>query len=120
FSGPPLPEEFVGRIDTYMLKAAREAKENTSWAYPNQEYESALSDFIRKVLSHPPFVNSFSGFHLKPAFFGMLNSLSQTVLKLTVPGVPDFYQGNELWEYNLVDPDNRRPVDYAARQKLLA
>ena len=119
-NGSPLPEEFADRIAAYMLKAAREAKENTSWAYPNQEYEAALSDFIRKLLSHPPFVNSFSAFHRKPAFFGMLNSLSQTVLKLTVPGVPDFYQGNELWEFNLVDPDNRRPVDYAARQRLLA
>ena len=119
-NGAHLSEEFVGRIENYMLKAVREAKENTSWAYPNQEYENALSDFTKRVLGNRDFLDLFSAFHRKPAFFGMLNSLSQTVLKLTVPGVPDLYQGNELWEFNLVDPDNRRPVDYAGRQRVLA
>jgi (1->4)-alpha-D-glucan 1-alpha-D-glucosylmutase len=115
-----ITEEFVNRINSYMLKAVREAKENTSWAYPNQEYESALANFIRKVLSNSEFVESLNAFQKRTAFFGALNSLSQTVLKLTVPGVPDFYQGNELWEFNLVDPDNRRRVDYSARRTFLS
>src|SRR5262249_27738976 len=86
----------------------------------NQEYESALANFIRKVLGNSEFVESLNAFQKRTAFFGALNSLSQTVLKLTVPGVPDFYQGNELWEFNLVDPDNRRRVDYSARQTFLS
>ena len=119
-NGAALSAEFSERIDRYMLKAVREAKENTSWAVPNQDYESALSSFIRQLLSSPKFLESFAALQQKAAFFGMLNSLSQTVLKLTVPGVPDFYQGNELWQFNLVDPDNRRQVDYSERQKALA
>ena len=115
-----ISDEFINRIDAYMLKAVREAKENTSWAYPNHEYEAALSGFIKSMLNGSEFLKSFNAVQKKSAFFGGLNSLSQTLLKLTVPGVPDLYQGNEFWEFNLVDPDNRRPVDYSARRKVLS
>ena len=111
---------FVGRIREYMLKAVREAKENTSWRYQNAEYESALSAFVEQVLGSGDFGQQFLPFARQVAFFGMLNSLSQILIKLTAPGVPDTYQGSEAWEFNLVDPDNRRPVDYEARRQVLS
>ena len=111
------------RIEAYMLKAAREAKARTSWATPDSEYEEALTQFIRAALERREgdlFLADFCAFNRRIVRFGLLNSLSQTLLKLTAPGVPDVYQGNELWDFSLVDPDNRRPVDYDVRRRLLA
>ncbi|HUP62707.1 MAG TPA: malto-oligosyltrehalose synthase [Thermoanaerobaculia bacterium] len=107
------------RLRAYLEKAAREAKTHTSWITPNAEYESALKDFATRLLEHEPFVNVFRRFHRRIAFHGFLNSLAQLVLKVCSPGVPDFYQGTELWDYTLVDPDNRRPIDYEHRVALL-
>jgi (1->4)-alpha-D-glucan 1-alpha-D-glucosylmutase len=112
---------YTERIQQYMLKAAREAKEHTSWANTNSEYESALVDFTRALLyrSAPNrFIADFETFAHRIARVGVFNSLSQTLLKLTSPGVPDIYQGNELLELTLVDPDNRRSVDYNHRSEL--
>jgi (1->4)-alpha-D-glucan 1-alpha-D-glucosylmutase len=114
--------EFTARIEQYMLKAAREAKEHSSWANANVDYENALTGFTRAVLARSPhnrFFFDFNGFASRVARVGLFNTLSQTLLKLTSPGVPDIYQGNELLDFSLVDPDNRRPVDYAARRHLL-
>ena len=110
---------FAKRICEYMLKALREAKKNTSWANPNDQYESAVTDFVNSVLGSQSFRESFLRFLKVVSHFGMLNSLSQTLIKLTVPGVPDIYQGNELWQFQLVDPDNRRAVDYDLRRRTL-
>jgi (1->4)-alpha-D-glucan 1-alpha-D-glucosylmutase len=104
------------RIEGYMLKALREAKENTSWINRNEEYEKAVSSFVRVLLNpgqRNRFLADFMPFQQRIAELGVWNSLSQTILKLTSPGVPDIYQGSELWNLSLVDPDNRRPVDYA-------
>lgn len=113
--------ELTNRIEAYMLKAVREAKVHSSWMNPNNAYEAALSDFVRNVLLRPSklFLEDFMAFHKDVARFGALNSLSQTVLKLTVPGVPDVYQGTELFSFTLVDPDNRRPVDFPHCLQLL-
>jgi (1->4)-alpha-D-glucan 1-alpha-D-glucosylmutase len=113
---------FSERIEQYMLKAIRESKEFTSWANPNAAYEDATSRFVRAILdpgARNQFLRQFSAFHSLISRVGMLNSLSQTLLKLTSPGVPDIYQGNELWDFSLVDPDNRRPVDYSRRREML-
>ncbi len=109
------------RVAGFMIKAAREAKERSSWLRPDEAYESALRAFIDAALSDPgsPFVTDLAGFADEVAFFGFLNSLTQVTLKLTAPGVPDFYQGTELWDLSLVDPDNRRTVDFARRRALL-
>jgi (1->4)-alpha-D-glucan 1-alpha-D-glucosylmutase len=114
------PEGFVKRICEYMLKAVREAKERTSWANQNKDYEDAVTKFVHAVLCSQVFRDDLIPFQQKISHFGMLNSLSQTLIKLTIPGVPDTYQGNELWEFNLVDPDNRRAVDYEQRRQVLA
>jgi (1->4)-alpha-D-glucan 1-alpha-D-glucosylmutase len=111
--------EFAERIKQYMVKAVREAKTNSSWLNPNGEYEEALTQFIETILGSAQFLDDFRKFQLKASHFGMFNSLSQTLLKITSPGVPDFYQGTELWTFTLVDPDNRAPVDYGLRMKLL-
>jgi len=110
------------RIEAYMLKAAREAKVRTSWAVADSAYEEALTQFIRAVLEQREgnlFLADFCAFNRRIVRFGLLNALSQTLLKLTAPGVPDVYQGNELWDFSLVDPDNRRPVAYDLRRRLL-
>jgi (1->4)-alpha-D-glucan 1-alpha-D-glucosylmutase len=110
------------RIESYMVKAAREAKVHTSWSGINAGYEDALIQFIRAALELRAgnlFPGDFRAFERRIRPFGLLNALSQTLLKLTAPGVPDIYQGNELWDFSLVDPDNRRPVDYRARRALL-
>jgi (1->4)-alpha-D-glucan 1-alpha-D-glucosylmutase len=115
-------EAFRARIQHYMLKAVREAKVRTSWVNPNEEYERALAGFVDallKSLEPNPFLTDFLPAQKRIARYGMLNGLSQTLVKLASPGVPDIYQGNELWDYSLVDPDNRRPVDYAKRSALL-
>jgi (1->4)-alpha-D-glucan 1-alpha-D-glucosylmutase len=114
------PQTFAVRIREYMLKAAREAKEKTSWANQNKEYEDALIKFVNGVLASAEFRNDFIPFQRRISHFGMLNSVAQTLIRLTVPGVPDIYQGNELCEFNLVDPDNRRAVDYKVRRRVLA
>jgi len=113
--------EFIRRITEYMLKAIRESKEHTSWMNPNESYEKAMVRFVEGSLAEEngAFINDFLAFHLDISWFGMLNSLSQVLLKLAAPGVPDIYQGNELWRYCLVDPDNRRPVDFQKRRVLL-
>ena len=116
-------EAFRARIQGYMEKATREAGVHTSWTNANEEYEAAVARFVDWLLvpsENDLFLQEFLPFAAKVARLGALNSLSQTLLKLTVPGVPDVYQGNELWDFSLVDPDNRRPVDYAMRQNLLA
>ena len=113
---------FPPRIREYMLKAIREAKVNTSWISPNKPHEDAVMHFIDKVLKtakHNNFIYDFGIFQRLTAACGIFNSLSQTLLKITSPGIPDFYQGNELWDFSLVDPDNRRPVDYRLRKNLL-
>ncbi|HVC29728.1 MAG TPA: malto-oligosyltrehalose synthase, partial [Steroidobacteraceae bacterium] len=110
------------RIEAYMLKAAREAKTSTSWAAADSEYEEALTQFIRAALDWREgnlFLADFIAFNRRIVRFGLLNGLSQVLLKLTAPGLPDIYQGNEIWQFSLVDPDNRSQVDYAARRRLL-
>ncbi|MEA3177795.1 MAG: 4-alpha-glucanotransferase [Gammaproteobacteria bacterium] len=111
------------RIEGYMIKAAREAKSRTSWANVNAEYEEALLQFIRVLLEQRDvnlFLTDFIAFQRRISRFGLLNAMSQTLCKLTAPGVPDIYQGNEVWDFSLVDPDNRRPVDYPKRRRMLA
>lgn len=114
-------DEFRGRVRGYMEKAIREAQVNTSWTDPNEEYETAVARFVDALISpDAPFLREFLPFQRRVARLGALNSLSQSLIKLTAPGVPDTYQGNELWDFSLVDPDNRRPVDFGLRKKLLA
>jgi len=112
----PLP---LDRAQAYMPKAVREAKQQTSWVAHNKEFEDALNTFIEKTLAHEPFIEKLEEFVSRITEAGRVNSLAQTLLKCIVPGVPDLYQGGELWDLSLVDPDNRRPVDYAIRGKLL-
>jgi (1->4)-alpha-D-glucan 1-alpha-D-glucosylmutase len=110
------------RIEAYMIKAAREAKLRTSWTETDPVYEEALLQFVRSALEPRDgnlFLSDFVDFQRHVLRFGLLNALSQTLCKLTAPGVPDIYQGNETWEFSLVDPDNRRPVDYGRRRALL-
>jgi (1->4)-alpha-D-glucan 1-alpha-D-glucosylmutase len=113
--------EFVRRICEFTLKALKEAKVHTSWITPNVEYEDAMLQFVRAILdpTDRPFLEDFVQLQKKVAFFGVFNALSQTVLKLGSPGVADVYQGNELWDFSLVDPDNRRAVDYDLRRVYL-
>jgi (1->4)-alpha-D-glucan 1-alpha-D-glucosylmutase len=108
------------RVIPYMEKATRESKQHTSWISVNEEYESALRSFIEQTLADQEFVESVSEFVQEVVGPGRVNSLAQVLLKLTAPGVPDIYQGTELWDLSLVDPDNRRAVDYDQRRKLLA
>ena len=110
--------DFCARVEASAIKSVREAKLQTSWTRPDQAYEDAVLGFVRGVLDparSPQFLADLAEFAGRIAWFGMLNSLAQTVLKLTLPGVPDTYRGTELWDYALVDPDNRRPVDFARR-----
>jgi len=114
---------YVKRIQDYMVKALHEAKVNSSWVEPNEAWDKAVCDFVAKILdpgSDDRFLATFQPFAERLAAAGAINSLSQTLLKLTVPGMPDFYQGSELWDFSLVDPDNRRPVDYEQRRAALS
>jgi (1->4)-alpha-D-glucan 1-alpha-D-glucosylmutase len=114
---------FVDRIQGYMNKAVKEAKEYTSWVSPDAEYEDSVRQFVARVLDRSKsnaFLDDFLPFQKWVAQYGLYNSLSQLLLKMTAPGVPDCYQGTELWDLSLVDPDNRRPVDFAERVRLLA
>lgn len=122
----PLREEevpsFRERLRAYLVKAAREAKVLTSWLAPDAGYERALEDFVTAILEPSEenrFLPDFLQFQKIPAFYGALNSLAQVLLKIASPGVPDFYQGTELWNFSLVDPDNRRPVDFQVRMEVL-
>ncbi len=107
------------RLLAYMEKATREAKEQTSWTQQNKEFEDALRSFIAAILASSEFVTDLEAMVKRVNQAGRLNSLAQSLLRYTAPGVPDTYQGGELWDYRLVDPDNRTPVDYALRQSLL-
>lgn len=113
---------FLERISGSTLKAVRESKERTNWINPNHRYEDAVRIFLKRILTDPrnaEFLRSFRPFAQMISRAGMLNSLSALSLKTASPGMPDFYQGNELWDYSLVDPDNRRPVDFHKRETLL-
>ncbi len=110
------------RLREYVLKTAREAKQNTSWTNANPRWDDALAQFVGVILDEGKsgeFLREVREFHARIAPFGILNSLAQTLIKITAPGVPDFYQGAELWDLNLVDPDNRRRVDFARRRQML-
>jgi (1->4)-alpha-D-glucan 1-alpha-D-glucosylmutase len=114
---------YVKRLQEFMMKALHEAKTNSSWIEPNERWDRAASEFIENILKpHRTnrFLRDFEKLAGRVAHMGMINSLSQTVLKFTIPGVPDVYQGQELWDFSLVDPDNRRPVDYKRRSKLMS
>lgn len=114
--------DFSARIREYVVKAVREAKIHTDWLKPMTEYEDAYAAFAEQLLDAEetnPFLDSFLPFQRKIAHFGIFNSLSQTLLKITAPGVPDFYRGSELWDLSLVDPDNRTPMDFEKRMAIL-
>jgi (1->4)-alpha-D-glucan 1-alpha-D-glucosylmutase len=122
-SSPEEHADFVKRISAYMLKAMREAKVRTNWTHPDAEYEKAVDNFVYALLDRQKSDKFFATFlplakHISD--IGVVNSLSQTLIRLTAPGVPDTYQGSELWDMSLVDPDNRRQVDYARRRSALA
>lgn len=115
-------DTFQERLEQYLIKAMREAKVHTSWLNPDEEYEQATLRFLRALLHNPDrnaFLADFLPFQQRVSRFGLCNSLSALTWKLTAPGVPDVYQGNELWSFDLVDPDNRRPVDYGQRRTWL-
>jgi (1->4)-alpha-D-glucan 1-alpha-D-glucosylmutase len=126
---PPAPpgkteiRKLQDRLAAYMQKATHEAKLRTSWISPNAEYDAAVREFVVATLDDRPknrFMAEFRTFHESIVNWGLYAALAQTLLKLTSPGVPDVYQGQELWDFSLVDPDNRRPVDFALRRKMLA
>ena len=123
--GAPVPlvgPEFIARIQRYMAKALKEAKLNTSWIQPNENWDDAMQEFVARILEAGPrnkFLPVFLPVAAEIARLGAINSLAQTVIKLTAPGVPDIYQGTEIWDDSLVDPDNRRPIDYARRREML-
>jgi len=121
---PLQPDDtFADRIQAYAIKAGREGKQETSWLNPNLAYEDGVRQFIDRILDpalSAPFLESLGALQQRLALLGALTSLSQITLKATLPGVPDFYQGTEYWDFSLVDPDNRRPVDFADRAAVLA
>jgi (1->4)-alpha-D-glucan 1-alpha-D-glucosylmutase len=114
--------DFIDRIKNYVIKAVREAKVHTAWLRPDNDYETGFITFVDHVLEpskQNQFIKKFKPFWKKVAHYGILNSLSQTLLKITSPGVPDIYQGTEFWDLSHVDPDNRRPVDFDRRIEVL-
>jgi len=123
--GAPVPAvgpKFIARIQRYMAKALKEAKLNTSWIQPNENWDDAMQEFVARILEAGPrnkFLPAFLPVAAEIARLGAINSLAQTAIKLTAPGVPDIYQGTEIWDDSLVDPDNRRPIDYARRREML-
>jgi (1->4)-alpha-D-glucan 1-alpha-D-glucosylmutase len=124
--GTPLPKtapkDVLERMQTYIRKALKEAKRHTSWVHENQDYEEAVMAFVESTLvgdTAEPFLASFVPFQRRLAWFGMINSLAQSLLRIGSPGVPDIYQGSELWNFSLVDPDNRQPVDFDLRRRRL-
>jgi (1->4)-alpha-D-glucan 1-alpha-D-glucosylmutase len=119
----PDDPDFLQRMQAYALKASREGKQETSWLNPHQAYEAGVKRFLERILDRSrsaEFLNSLETLARRLSLLGALNSLSQLTLKAMLPGVPDFYQGTEFWDFSLVDPDNRRPVDFAARASALA
>ena len=115
--------EYRARIEKYMIKAIREGKENSNWVKVNKDYEDAMKFFIQALLKPSDknlFLADFISYVKPISAFGLLNSLAQILIKLVTPGVPDIYQGCELWQFNLVDPDNRNKIDFFYRHKLLA
>ena len=121
-TNPELHINFIDRIKAYAVKAVREAKVYTAWLRPDTEYEEGFTTFVERILKPGPdnvFLQDFKAFQERIATYGILNSLAQTLLKLAAPGVPDFYQGSELWDLSLVDPDNRRSVNYEERLSFL-
>lgn len=115
-------KNFTHRIQQYLVKALKEGKVNSSWTEPNEEWEQAVTQFIANILSPKTgakFLKVFTPLAEEAARLGAWNSLTETILKCTVPGVPDFYQGTEIWDFSLVDPDNRRSIDYSLRKQLL-
>ncbi len=116
-------EEFIGRIKEYAIKVVREAKVYTAWVKPDKNYEDAFLNFIDRILTESEnnlFLNDLKEFQKYVSYYGIFNSLSQILIKMTAPGIPDFYQGTELWDLNLVDPDNRRPVNFNKRKRLIS
>lgn len=111
--------ELIHRLEQYFRKAVKESKLYTSWTVPNREYEDGIIDFVKNILGDQQFLRDFVSFTTKVADYGLANSLSQVVLKLTSPGIPDVYQGTEMWDFSLVDPDNRREVDFSLRKNVL-
>ncbi|HZC94761.1 MAG TPA: malto-oligosyltrehalose synthase [Bradyrhizobium sp.] len=114
--------KFLERMQAYALKAAREGKQETSWLNPHQAYEAGLNIFVERILDRnlsAEFLSSLQTLAQRVSLLGALNSLSQVTLKATMPGVPDFYQGTEFWDFSLVDPDNRRLVDFTERARVL-
>jgi (1->4)-alpha-D-glucan 1-alpha-D-glucosylmutase len=118
--GTPAHAELVGRIQRYMEKALREAKVHTSWTNPDEEYEAAVRGFVERALGSTAFVSELSAVAERVARAGRISSLAQVAVKCAAPGVADVYQGTELWDLSLVDPDNRRPVDFERRRRTLA
>lgn len=119
---PKVLKDFRERFTAFAVKAVKEAKTSTSWLEPNADYEQAVQQFAGRILSDSAenrFLDDLRKFCARVSFFGRINSLAQTVLKIASPGVPDFYQGTELWDFSFVDPDNRRPVDFELRKRLL-
>jgi (1->4)-alpha-D-glucan 1-alpha-D-glucosylmutase len=115
--------EFVGRIQAYVNKAFHEAKVHTSWINPEAEYDESVKQFVGLILNPEasgPFLDDFRAFQRRVNHYGLFGALAQALVKITAPGVPDTYQGTELWDFSLVDPDNRRSVDYGRRRELLA
>jgi (1->4)-alpha-D-glucan 1-alpha-D-glucosylmutase len=119
FGAMQADSELVNRLEAYMLKAIHEAQVHTSWINPNEGYDQAVSDFVRGALKNRAFIADFARVHGDVARVGAFNALSQQLIKLTAPGVPDLYQGTELWDFSLVDPDNRRMVDFNLRSRSL-
>lgn len=115
--------DFIDRFKAYVIKAAREAKTYTRWLAPDKRYENALLQFVTAILTPGEknyFLTDFQELHKFTSYHGALNSLAQVLLKITAPGLPDFYQGTELWDFSLVDPDNRRPVNFEQRASILS
>lgn len=112
-------EQFQERLQLAMLKSVREAKVHTNWASPDETYEKSLRDYVAAAFSNQDFLSDFIGFETRIIELGAANSFTQTVLKFTVPGIPDIYQGAEAYDFSLVDPDNRRPVDWVWRKHSL-
>jgi len=115
--------QILERLQTYMIKALREAKVTSSWLNPDEAYEQAVLEFLSRILSPSSrnvFLEDFLPFQSRIANYGIYNSLAQVLIKTLAPGIPDFYQGTELWDLSLVDPDNRGLVDYGLYQKRLA
>jgi (1->4)-alpha-D-glucan 1-alpha-D-glucosylmutase len=121
--GPEEYAAFAGRVQAYMAKALHEAKVHTSWINPDPAYDQAVEQFVARVLDENlsgEFLRDLRTFQRRVSHYGMFNSLAQTLVKMAAPGVPDTYQGTEVWDFSLVDPDNRRPVDYDRRRRMLA